>query len=89
MRTSRLFLLLAAAAAFSGTSRAAGIISYGTLCNFDVINDTEVIAMGLRSNSMGLRPQMLSTHSALRNQRYGNPSIAATATGVSVRYEAA
>jgi hypothetical protein len=80
-------LLLLTLLTASNVAQAQTATVYGALSNFDVINHTEHEAHGFEIELEGLQPQdVYYTFSA---QRYGSPTIAANATGVTVRWASA
>ena len=62
--------------------------TYGTLDNFDVINDTGVETHGFEIELEGILTADVVYTFGDPYQRYGNPSVTATATGVIIRYAA-
>lgn len=82
-----LALLLLAVLTVSTVAQAQSATVYGALSNFDVINHTEHEAHGFEIELEGLHPEdIYYTFSA---QRYGSPTIVASATGVTVRWASA
>jgi hypothetical protein len=80
--------LLGALAGLLGMTRAAdaqSAIIYGSLGNFDISNDTGKICHGFEVELDGLTPADVPY--SFSAERYGAPSVSATATGVRVRWE--
>jgi hypothetical protein len=76
------FALVAAASARAQTATV-----FGSLSNFDVVNNTEHEAHGFEIELEGLQPgDVYYSFSVLR---YGSPQLIPTATGVRVRWESA
>jgi uncharacterized repeat protein (TIGR02543 family) len=85
--TLSLALLLMALLTASTVAQAQSATVFGALSNFDVVNHTEHEAHGFEIELEGLQPaDVYYTFSA---QRYGSPTIVASATGVSVRWASA
>ncbi|MFL6216902.1 MAG: InlB B-repeat-containing protein [Blastocatellia bacterium] len=79
--------LLALALLTAPAARAQSATVYGSLSNFDVVNNTGNDAHGFEIELEGLQPQdVYYTFSA---QRYGSPVITPYATGVRVRWASA
>lgn len=91
MHQKGLVSTLAVAAALAAfTQTASAVITYGTLDNFDVINDTGGECHGFEIELEGiLAADVLYTFGA-PYQRYGDPAVLpnATGTGVIIRYAA-
>lgn len=81
--------LALAAALFAAADRASAVITYGTLDNFDVINDTMGECHGFEIELEGLQPADVVYTFGAPYQRYGDPTIVPTANGVIIRYAAA
>lgn len=80
-------LLLFALVAFAAPAHAQTATVFGSLSNFDVVNNTEYEAHGFEIELEGLQPgDVYYTFSA---QRYGAPHIEATATGTRVHWSSA
>ena len=77
------FLLLISFA----TASAQTATIYGSLGNFDIINNTGQDAHGFEVELEGLQPQ--DVYYTFSYQRYGSPTIISTATGVIVRWTSA
>ena len=70
------------------TAVATAVTTYGTLDNFDVINDTGGETHGFEIELEGISaPDVVYTFGA-PYQRYGDPTIVPTATGVIIHYAA-
>jgi hypothetical protein len=63
-------------------------ITYGTLDNFDVINDTGGSCHGFEIELEGISSADVAYTFGAPYQRYGDPTIVPTATGVIIRYAA-
>ena len=96
MRT-RLYILLtttlAAAlivftASYLSRNASAQAITYGTLDNFDVINDTGGDCHGFEIELEGITSTDVAYTFGGTYQRYGDPTVVPTATGVIIRYAA-
>jgi hypothetical protein len=70
------------------SSMASAQITYGTLDNFDVINDTGGECHGFEIELEGISSADVVYTFGTPYQRYGDPSIIPTATGVIIRYAA-
>lgn len=80
-----LFLLAASDTKHVGTAQA---ITYGTLDNFDVINDTGGDCHGFEIELEGISSADVAYTFGGTYQRYGDPTIVPTANGVIIRYAA-
>ncbi|HWW74180.1 MAG TPA: hypothetical protein VNZ44_02220 [Pyrinomonadaceae bacterium] len=78
-------LAFALAAAISTRAQTATV--FGSLSNFDVVNNTEHEAHGFEIELEGLQPNDVSY--SFSAQRYGQAQVIPTATGVRVRWESA
>jgi hypothetical protein len=78
-------LVLAFVAAASARAQTATV--FGSLSNFDVVNNTEHEAHGFEIELEGLQPNDI--YASFGVQRYGLAQIIPTATGVRVRWESA
>jgi hypothetical protein len=78
-------LAFALLASLSARGQAATV--FGSLSNFDVINNTEHEAHGFEIELEGLHPE--DVYYSFSAQRYGSPRLIPTATGVRVRWESA
>ncbi len=81
------FLLLSTVA-FPGYSQV-----FGALANFDVVNDTGKVAHGFEIDIAGIRSTDISSLFGAANrwpnmERYGNPTVTDTGTGVKIVYQA-
>lgn len=72
-----------------GAGHASAQLTYGTLDNFDVINDTGGECHGFEIELEGVHPEDVPYTFGAPYQRYGDPLIITTATGVILRYVAA
>ena len=94
MQSRRLFSLLALATAVLlfviayPISIANATITYGTLDNFDVINDTGGETHGFEIELEGISSADVVYTFGAPYQRYGDPTVVPTATGVIIRYAA-
>lgn len=88
------FLIAASLACLGLGNAALGTPIYGTLGNFDVVNDTGKTAHGFEIDLEGI--SVSDVHDTFGGggrgfpptvERYGAPTISATATGVSIVYE--
>ncbi len=66
---------------------------YGSLANFDVVNDTGEVAHGFEIDIEGITPAEITSLFGAANrwpgmERYGDPVVSTTATGVKIVYEA-
>ena len=64
-------------------------LTYGTLDNFDVINDTGGETHGFEIELEGISSADVAYTFGAPYQRYGDPTLVPTATGVIIRYSAA
>jgi hypothetical protein len=80
-------LLLFALVAFAAPAHAQTATVFGSLSNFDVVNDTEHEAHGFEIELEGLQPG--DVYYTFGAQRYGAPQIEATATGTRVHWSSA
>ena len=78
--------LVVALALLGPGSRAMGSTMYGTLSNFDVVNDTGEVCRGFEIELDGISPSDIYSTFGSPYIRYGDPTITATATGTLVRY---
>jgi len=69
-------------------SVATAVTTYGTLDNFDVINDTGGETHGFEIELEGISSSDVAYTFGAPYQRYGDPTIVSTATGVIIRYTA-
>lgn len=60
-------------------------IIYGSISNFDISNDTDRVCHGFEVELDGLTPANVPY--SFTAQRYGTPTVTATATGVAVRWQ--
>ena len=72
----------------SGANAQTPPVTYGTLDNFDVINDTGGDCHGFEIELEGITSADVPYWFGAPYQRYGEPSIVPTSTGVIVRYAA-
>ena len=68
---------------------APGQTMFGSLSNFDVVNDTGEICRGFEIELEGVSPQDIAFEFGAPYIRYGDPVKVATATGTIVRYASA
>ncbi len=66
---------------------------YGSLANFDVVNDTGEVAHGFEIDIDGITPAEITSLFGAANrwpgmERYGDPVVSTTPTGVKIVYEA-
>src|SRR5919107_659068 len=80
-------LLLFALLAFAAPAGAQTATVFGSLSNFDVVNDTEHEAHGFEIELEGLQPNDVAY--SFGATRYGHSMVIQTATGVAVRWESA
>jgi hypothetical protein len=85
----RLTQLLASLAVLLFAVNAPAITTYGTLDNFDVINDTTGECHGFEIELEGISSTDVAYTFGAPYQRYGDPTVVPTATGVIIRYAAA
>ncbi len=83
-RTTGLAALIALGA--PALAQAQSAIIYGSLSNFDIANDTGKVCHGFEVRVDGL--QVADYSGSFTANRYGTPTVAATATGVSVTWGA-
>ena len=76
-----------AAAALLGPQAASAELSYGTLSNFDVFNDTGEETHGFEIELDGVSSSDISYEFGAPYERYGNPVVENFPGGVYVRYE--
>jgi hypothetical protein len=81
------FFALAFALVAALSARAQTATVFGSLSNFDVVNNTEHEAHGFEIELEGLHPEDI--YYSFTAQRYGSPQLIPTATGVRVRWESA
>jgi hypothetical protein len=84
---ARLAALCMAVAALPALARAQSAIIYGSLGNFDIANDTGQTCYGFQIEIDGLSPSGVPY--SFSTERYGAPSVEASATGTIVRWESA
>src|SRR4029077_1906150 len=82
--TSFVGLLAGALLAIQGAAQAQSATIYGSVGNFDVANNQHKEAHGFELELEGVHPEDIA--STFDSQRYGRPSIIATATGTIVRW---
>jgi hypothetical protein len=80
-------LLLFALVAFAAPAHAQTATVFGSLSNFDVVNNTEHEAHGFEIELEGL--QLNDIYSSFSSQRYGQAQIIQTATGVRLHWASA
>lgn len=85
----RIGLLLFAIALLSGDSTAWATTMFGSLSNFDVVNDTGEICRGFEIELEGVSPSEIYSTFGNPYIRYGDPTLIATGTGTIVRYASA
>jgi len=73
-------------AASASTQTAATITQFGTISNFDVFNDTGEVTHGFEIDLEGVSSTDITYTFGAPYERYGNPTITPTATGVAVIY---
>ena len=85
-----LALLFASAAMFLAGSKASAVTTYGTLDNFDVINETGGDCHGFEIELEGILPADVVYTFGAPYQRYGDATVVpnSTNTGVIIRYAA-
>jgi hypothetical protein len=76
----------AALAVAAATAPAQALITFGTLSNFDVINDTGQVCHGFDIELEGVHPADVAFTFGAPYIRYGDPQIIDTGTGVTIRY---
>ena len=85
-------ILIAALMIFAATyptrTTNAQVITYGTLDNFDVINDTGGECHGFEIELEGISSADVAYTFGGTYQRYGDPTVVPTGTGVIIRYAA-
>jgi hypothetical protein len=86
-RTALPLFALALALATAASARAQTATVFGSLSNFDVVNNTEHEAHGFEIELEGLQPADI--YGSFSAQRYGVAQVIPTATGVRVRWESA
>lgn len=82
------------AALLSAVSLPAGAQVYGSLANFDVVNDSGSTAHGFEIDIEGISSSEITSLFGAASrwpgmERYGNPSVTDTGTGVKIVYQAA
>lgn len=84
-------VLATAALLLLGTGQASAVVTYGTLDNFDVINDTAGDCHGFEIELEGISTADVVYTFGAPYQRYGDATVVpnSTATGVIIRYAAA
>src|SRR4051812_43083825 len=80
-------LLAGALLALQGAAHAQSATIYGSVGNFDVANNQQKEAHGFEVELEGVHPEDIA--STFDSQRYGAPTIVATATGTIVRWASA
>ena len=80
-------IAIAFALALPAAAMAQSALIYGQLSNFDIANDTGQTCHGFQIDIDGLTQADIPTISFFTSNRYGQPSIVATATGVTVKWE--
>ncbi|MDD5434287.1 MAG: hypothetical protein PH343_02535 [Nitrospira sp.] len=84
-----LSLLIILVVLFTTGNTAHAVTLYGTLSNFDVVDDTGTEGHGFEIELEGLSSSDVVYTFGAPYERYGNPTLVPTATGVIVRYESA
>ena len=84
-----LWIIAAAMTIVSLPSSARASIMYGSLSNFDVVNDTGEICRGFEIELEGVNPPDIAFTFGNPYIRYADPVTVATATGTIVRYASA
>jgi hypothetical protein len=82
------FLFVAGYRSFVTNAQVTPPLTYGTLDNFDVINDTGGETHGFEIELEGISTTDVAYTFGAPYQRYGDPTVTATATGVIIRYAA-
>jgi len=82
-------MLAAAVALVSIASPALATTMFGSLSNFDVINDTNEICRGFEIELEGVSPSDIAFTFGSPYIRYGDPQFVSTGTGTIVRYASA
>lgn len=80
--------LMIFAATYATYNANAQVITYGTLDNFDVINDTGGDCHGFEIELEGISSTDVAYTFGGTYQRYGDPTVVSTGTGVIIRYAA-
>ena len=88
-RFHRLSCFAAAIAIVSLSLPAVASVMFGSLSNFDVINDTNEVSRGFEIELEGVSPTDISFTFGNPYIRYGDPAIVSTGTGTIVRYASA
>ena len=88
-RYHRSSLLAAAIAILSISLPTFASTMFGSLSNFDVINDTNEISRGFEIELEGVNPADISYTFGNPYIRYGDPAVISTGTGTIVRYASA
>lgn len=81
--------LVIALALFGASQPTMGSTMFGSLSNFDVINDTGEVCRGFEIELEGVSPSDIWSTFGNPYIRYGDPTITATASGTLVRYASA
>lgn len=79
-----LFIVALALLSFGPPARAA--VMFGSLSNFDVVNDTNEICRGFEIELEGINPTDIAYSFGSPYIRYGDPTLVPTGTGTIVRY---
>ena len=87
MNASLIGILAGSLLALQGAAHAQSATIYGSVGNFDVANNQQREAHGFEVELEGVHPEDIA--STFDSQRYGAPTIAATATGTIVRWASA
>src|SRR6476660_9544736 len=87
--TRGMWMIAAAMTIVSFTDPARASVMYGSLSNFDVVNDTGEICRGFEIELEGVNPPDIAFTFGNPYIRYGDPVTVATATGTIVRYASA
>ena len=82
---SRAALVGVVALGLPALAQAQSAIIYGQLSNFDISNDTGQVCHGFEIDLDGV--QVSDYQGSFTSNRYGNPAVAATPTGVSVTWK--
>lgn len=75
----------AVAVGFPGIAQAQSAIIYGSLSNFDISNDTGQICHGFEVKMDGV--QVADYSGSFTANRYGNPTVSPTPTGIAVTWQ--
>jgi hypothetical protein len=82
---ARILTAVVVSSALSG-SPAFGATLYGSLSNFDVVNDTGEVCHGFEIELEGVNPSDIAFTFGAPYIRYGDPTLVSTGTGTIVRY---